>query len=119
MVGARKMKQASRNKKSQLLQNYLRTRLLKTFRHLKPRDIRTARVGEAGSDLKMTTTAKRLIPYCFECKNAERFSLLYNNFAQAKRYGSDTLEPVLVIKMRKRQPLVIIEAEHFFKLIKL
>ena len=62
------MKQDSRVKKGKKLQRILRDKLLKAFPHLHPADIRVARSGENGEDLKLSRIARRLIPYQWDNK---------------------------------------------------
>ena len=63
------MKQQSRRAKGKKLQRIVRDKLLSAFPdHLSPRDIRVAKTGENGEDLKISRNGRRLIPYQFECK---------------------------------------------------
>lgn len=73
-------------------------------------------MGAGGEDIQLSQRAKDLIPYQFECKNQERFKTLYDIMAQAKGHGRD--EPVIIIKMNRQEPLVVITAEHFFALLR-
>lgn len=110
------MKQQSRRKKAQVLQNWIRKKLLKTFKHLKKTDVRVAKTGEHGIDIKLSRIGQRLVPYQIEAKNAERFKTIYSFYKQGQKYGE--LHTVLIIKQNTYQPLVIIDANHFFDLIK-
>jgi deoxyribodipyrimidine photolyase-like uncharacterized protein len=74
------MKQQSRRKKAQYLQNWIRKKLLKTFKHLKKSDVHVAKTGEHGIDIKLSRIGKRLVPYQIEAKNTERFKTIYNLF---------------------------------------
>lgn len=111
------MKQISRRRKGKKLQKILQDKLLHTFDFLKPSEIRMAMTGENGADVKLGKVARRVIPYQFECKNQQKFKTLYAFFKQAKRHGK--LEPVLVCKMNGEKPVVVIDFEHFFELIKI
>tara|TARA_R110000824_G_scaffold356490_1_gene543751 strand:- start:468 stop:800 length:333 start_codon:yes stop_codon:yes gene_type:complete len=110
------MKQDSRVKKGKKLQRILRDKLLKAFPHLHPADIRVARNGENGEDLKLSRIGRRLISYQFECKNQEKFKILYSFYDQGVRHGKH--EPVLVIKQNTRRALAIIDLDQFIDLIK-
>lgn len=110
------MKQQSRRKKAQYLQNWIRKKLLKTFKHLKKSDVHVAKTGEHGIDIKLSRIGKRLVPYQIEAKNTERFKTIYNFYKQGQKYGD--LNTVLIVKQNSYKPLVIIDAEHFFDLIK-
>jgi len=54
-------------------------------------------------------------PIRFECKNKAKYAV-YGDYDQATTHGS--CEPLLVIKMNRRKPLAVIDAEHFFFLVR-
>ena len=110
------MKQKSRRAKGKKLQRILREKLLSAFPHLRQSDIRIAKTGENGEDLKLSRIAKRLIPYQFECKNQEKFKTLYAFYSQACKHGR--YEPVLVVKQNTRRSLAVIDLDQFIDLIK-
>ena len=72
------MKHNSRVKKGKRLQKILRDKLLSAFPHLKPVDIRVAKTGEQGEDLKLSRIGRRLISYQFEAKSQQKFKVLYS-----------------------------------------
>ena len=109
------MKQSSRKKKGKLLQNLVRDKILKTFRHLKKKDVDVAQTGEPGIDIKLSKTARRLVRHSFETKNQERMATIYQWYDQADKNAKD--EPVLVIKQNGRRPLVVVDLDHFFNQI--
>tara|TARA_R100000008_G_scaffold11437_2_gene5745 strand:+ start:1255 stop:1590 length:336 start_codon:yes stop_codon:yes gene_type:complete len=111
------MKQSSRRKKGKLLQNFVREKILKTFPHLRKKDVVVANTGEPGPDIRLSRIAQRLVPWSFETKNQEKLSTVYQWFRQADR-NSHKLEPALVIKKNGKKPLVVIELDIFFDLIK-
>ena len=111
------MKQDSRVRKGKKLQRILRDKLLSAFPdHLGPKDIKVAKTGQNGEDLKISRNGRRLIPYQFECKNQEKFKILYSFYDQACKHGK--LEPVLVIKQNTRRSLAVIDLDQFIDLIK-
>ena len=110
------MKQKSRRAKGKKLQKILRDKLLKAFPHLHPIDIRVAKSGENGEDLKLSRIARRLIPYQWECKNQEKFKTIYSFWDQSVRHGK--YEPVLVVKQNSRRSLAVIDLDQFIDLIK-
>lgn len=79
-------------------------------------DVRSTSMGAGGEDIQLSQRAKDLIPYQFEAKNQERFKTLYDIVEQAKGHGQ--YEPVVVLKMNRKEPLVVITAEHFFALLR-
>ena len=110
------MKQTSRRAKGKKLQKILRDKLLKAFPHLHPIDIRVAKSGENGEDLKLSRIARRLIPYQWECKNQQKFKTIYSFWDQSVRHGK--YEPVLVVKQNSRRSLAVIDLDQFIDLIK-
>ena len=110
------MKNNSRQAKGRYLQNIVRDRIVKLYPVLTKKDIRTSTVGENGADVKLLThTAKKLFPYSVETKNMKSYKLVYQAFSQAKRHSN--MEPLLVLKGHKEKPVVILDMEHFFKII--
>ena len=96
------MKQQSRRAKGKKLQRIVRDKLLSAFPdHLSPRDIRVAKTGENGEDLKISRNGRRLIPY---------------QFSKACRHGK--YEPVLIVKQNTRRALAVIDLDQFIDLIK-
>ena len=75
-------------------------------------------MGESGVDIKLSPKARKLIPYSIECKNKETFKGIYDIMAQSKHNSKLNLEPIAVIKMNKVEPLVIVDAKVFFKLVR-
>ena len=110
------MKQNSRKAKGKKLQKILRDKLLKAFPHLHQGDIRVAKTGENGEDLKLSSIGRRLIPYQFECKNQQKFKTIYSFWDQSVKHGKH--EPVLVVKQNSRRALAIIDLDEFIDLIK-
>ena len=106
------MKQTSRRAKGKKLQRILREKLLSAFPHLHQSDIRIAKTGENGEDLKLSRIAKRLVPYQFECKNQEKFKSIYSIYSQAEGHKGKG-EPLVVLKMNRQKPLVIMDFDFF------
>ena len=111
------MKNSSRKAKATKLQNIVRLKILKSFPHLKKRDVDTAKEGQSGPDIILSRIAQKLVPYNFEVKSQNRMKTIYDFYKQASK-NARKLEPVVVMKMNTRDPLVIIDFEHFLELIK-
>ena len=94
------MKQRSRKAKGRRLQNHVAKRLLKTFPHLKKKDVATVENYAPGPDIILSKVGKKLVPYQFECKNQQKLLTLYKFFRQAQKHGK--LDPVLIIKLNSR-----------------
>ena len=110
------MKQISRRRKGKRLQNLVRSKILDTFDILRPTDVSVAKTGENGCDVKLSKIAKRILPYQFECKYQERLSTLHRWFNQSRKHGR--LEPILVVKMNEKKPLLVMDLDHFFEIVK-
>jgi len=110
------MKQISRRREGKRLQNLVRSKILDTFDILRPTDVSVAKTGENGCDVKLSKIAKRILPYQFECKYQERLSTLHRWFNQSRKHGR--LEPILVVKMNDKKPLLVMDLEHFFEIVK-
>ena len=106
----------SRKAKGRRLQNFVRDKILKVFKHLKKEDVQVALMSQQGPDIKLSRIAKRLGPYQFECKNQEKMKTIYQFYSQARRHGK--LEPVVIMKQNSRDPLIVLGFDHFFDLIK-
>ena len=107
----------SRKAKGRRLQNWVRDTLLSIFKTLDNNDISCAIMGETGEDIKLSNPARKLIPYSFECKNKQTFKGIYDIMSQAQSNAKVSDVPVAIIKMNKFQPLAIVDATHFLKLI--
>ena len=75
--------------------------------------------GVNGVDVQLSTSAYRKFPYNIECKNTERIRTLYNYYEQAISHDhiEQDGEPLLIVKMNRQKPLVVVDAEHFIDLV--
>ena len=111
------MKIRSRKAKGRRLQNWVRDTLLSIFKNLTEDDVYCAIMGEKGVDIKLSRKAQTLIPYAIECKNTQTFKSIDNIMDQSQHNAKENHVPIAVIKMNQFQPLVIVDAMHFFKQI--
>ena len=72
------MRTKSKKAKGRRLQNWVRDELLKRFPKLTDSDVVCAIMGERGIDVKLSSKAKKFIPFAIECKNQDTFKNLYN-----------------------------------------
>ena len=107
----------SRKRKSALLQNLVRDKILKTFPHLKKKDVLTPTHGQTGVDIILSKVGKKLVGCNFEIKNQQRMKTIYDWYRQASK-GNHNQTPVVICKMNTREPLVVLNMEDFFELIK-
>lgn len=73
-------------------------------------------MGDGGEDVQLSPAARHLVPFQVECKNKSHVSV-YSWLSQAREHGPH--EPILVIKEDDAEPLVVVDAVTFFKLLKL
>lgn len=78
--------------------------------------IASREMGQSGTDIRLIGDAKKLFPYSVECKNQETWSVV-KWIEQAKSNQEKNTDWVLFIKKNRHEPVVVIDAEHFFKLI--
>lgn len=87
------------------------------FPHLTKHDVRSTSSGAGGLDVLLSEAARTCFPYAVECKNQEKYKGLYAVYDQAAGHDDD-LEPLVVLKMNHKPPLVVLSLEAFFELLK-
>ena len=117
------MKPRSAKAKGRNLQNYVRDKLRQLFVEewklipgLEADDIKSQTMGMPGEDIVLSPSAKKLIPYSFECKNTERLNV-WQAIEQANSNCEDR-DPVVVVKRNRSKIYVVIEFDNFLKLIR-
>jgi hypothetical protein len=70
-------------------------------------------MGQTGVDIQLSQAAKLQHPFAIECKNLKAIAV-YKFYEQAQANAGD-LEPLVVIKQNRSEPLVLVDAEWFFK----
>ena len=112
------MKIKSAKAKGRNLQNLVRDKLRSIFagKILEEDDIKSQTMGMGGEDIVLSPSAKKVIPYSFECKNTERLNL-WKSLEQCESNCEDR-EPVLVIKRNRSDVYAIIKFDNFLKSIK-
>ena len=109
------MKTSSAKAKGRRLQQWVRSLLIETL-HVHEEDIESRSMGSGGEDLIMARDARTKFPYSIECKNQEKVNL-WSAYDQASE-NSGNYEPLVVLKKNRTKPLVLLDAEYFFKLHK-
>ena len=111
------MKTSSAKAKGRKLQDWVRSKLIEYLdednTHELDKEITTAIMGENGADVKLSSACEHLFPFSIECKNQEKFTGIYNMLEQAQSHSD--LPPILFIKMNRRKPLVVLDAEQFLE----
>lgn len=111
------MKPASAKAKGRTFQQKVRDLVLETFPQLEPDDVRSTGMGQNGEDLQLSPAARRLFPYSVECKSLAKVAV-YTHLEQAKANCPKGSEPIVFMKANLKRPIAIVDAEHFFHLLK-
>jgi hypothetical protein len=117
------MTPSSRKAKGRALQDWVRDTLREIFPSLEPDEVTCAIMGESGQDIKLSPAARKLIPFSFECKNVEKlnvwaaFEQAVTNCTKINKKTSSPMEPLLIMKKNRRQPLAVIDAKYLLELI--
>lgn len=109
------MKTQSAKAKGRRLQQLVAHVLLEKFPELTEDDIKSTSMGAQGEDVQLSSRARELIPFSFECKNQERLNLW--EAIQQSKSNCKTHTPVVVIKKNNTQPHVVISLEDFVEIL--
>ena len=126
---------ASRKNKGRILQKWVVEKILSLSSELTPDDVRSTPMGVTGSDVQLSNIGKKIFPYMVECKNRDKIAV-YKFIEQHTKSKSkqdlddhtglenkpvsvvDELEPLVIIKQNRSKPLVVIDAEYYFNLLR-
>lgn len=72
--------------------------------------------GQPGVDVRLVADAKKRFKFSVECKNQERWDV-HKWIVQAKTNQAKETNWLLVVKRNHNNPVVIIDAEVFFKIL--
>jgi hypothetical protein len=110
---------ASRKAKGRKLQNLI-AKMISELLEIpcgKDKDIQGREMGQSGTDVKLYGKALELFPFSIECKNQETWSIPAW-IRQAKENEIEETDWLLFCKRNRDVPIVILDAELFFKLYK-
>lgn len=113
------MKTSSAKAKGRLFQQWCRDWILALWPTLQPDDVRSCPMGSRGADLIMSPAAQAAVGLAVECKR-RKSPAVYADFDQAARHAAKAAhpaEPVVFIRGDRREPLVIIGADFFTRLL--
>ena len=108
------MKPASAKNKGRKLQQWVRDLILRMHPSLEPDDVKSTSMGAGGEDVQLSPAARRLCPVSIECKSRASYAF-YKDLDQAITNAPKDSEPILIAKANHRNPVVILDAEHFFE----
>lgn len=110
------MNTRSAKNKGARLQNFVRDLL----RHLHPTlehgDIESRTMGNSGTDIILSPSAKKLIPFDVECKNVEKFNV-YKAIEQSEKNTDANRTPLLVHTKNDTDIYVTIKLSTFLQLL--
>lgn len=101
--------------KGATLQRWIVDRLTKVL-GLDPADLESRPMGSNGEDVILGVQSRRVFPYSLEAKNQERVNV-WSAYEQAKSNAKHH-EPLVIIKRNRKSPLAVVDAEHFFELVR-
>lgn len=111
------MKPSSGKAKGRLLQQLVRDAILAKYSALEPDDVKSTSMGAGGEDVQLSPAARKLFPYSVEAKSRNTIAV-YPWYQQAKTNAPKGTEPILVIKQNYSKPLVVLDLEHFMRILK-
>ena len=114
------MKVSSRKAKGRRLQDSVVLKFRDLFDDIFERDdITPAIMGESGTDVVLSPSAKKIIAFDVECKNNESIinATMKNALEQTETNTSDGRIPLLVFKKNHEPERVILKLDDFLKLI--
>jgi hypothetical protein len=98
------------------LQQWLRDQIRQVF-SLPEADVTSRSMGASGTDVLLSPAAGVLFPFAIECKAQESVSI-WEAWRQTKSNVSEQLPfPLLVIKRNNEEPLAVLDAELFIRLM--
>lgn len=107
------MNTSSAKAKGRRLQQWVRDKLIESL-DIHPEDIESRSMGAGGEDLIMARAARAKFPHSIECKNVEKLNV-WQAYEQASENSGD-YEPIVVMKKNGKKPLIVVDAEYYFKL---
>lgn len=105
---------AARKAKGRRLQQWVRDKILHYSPSLEPDDVKSTSMGAGGEDVQLSPAARKQYPVSIECKSRANYAF-YKDYDQAVINCPDGNEPILVCKANHRNPVVIVDADWFFK----
>lgn len=84
----------------------------------KDEQIAPREMGQTGTDVRLVADAKELFPWSVECKWQEQWSI-HEFIKQAKENRKKGTDWLLVLRRSRQEPVVVLEAEVFFGLLRL
>lgn len=109
------MNTRSRKLKGHRLEYLIRDKFIEKF-NLTTDDVRANIGSETGVDINLSKKAQALIPLQIEAKSRSSMAI-YTYYEQAKSHKAG-LEPVVIVKMNRRKPLICMDLDYFLELLR-
>lgn len=103
--------------KGRALQQWVRDLILRLGFNLTERDVKSTSMGAGGEDVLLSEAAVKQFPLSIECKNLAKFAG-YRHLEQAQSNCPKDCQPIAVIRANRKTPIVLVDAEYFFTLVK-
>lgn len=109
----------TRKAKGRALQNWIAEKISELLGITCGKDelISSREMGQAGTDIRLIGKALELFKFSIECKNKEVWDI-HNAIKQAKSNQKEGTAWLLFMKRSRQEPVVVMDAEEFFKLYK-
>lgn len=111
------MKPSSAKQKGRKHQQWVRDLILRLWDEIHEDDVKSTSMGCPGEDITMSNSARQLVPVSIECKSLAKFAG-YTILDQAIANAPSNIEPIGVIRANNRRPVVLVDAEYFFNLLR-
>ena len=113
------MKTASTKAKGRNLQKWAAKKIseLTGIPYGKDELIASRPMGQPGTDIVLKGEARKKFPFSVECKNQERWDI-HSWIRQAQCNQLDKTDWLIICKKNRMHPVVIIDAECFFNILK-
>lgn len=111
------MKPSSVKAKGRRFQQWTRDLILAKFPSLQPDDVKSTAMGQNGEDIQLSPAARKVVPVSIECK-ARKKVCVYPWYAQAVANAPLDTEPVLLVRQDRAPALVVVDADHYFELLR-
>ncbi len=112
------MKPSSAKGKGRRLQQWAAEKIAKLVGepHGKDQPVESRPMGQSGPDIRMESSVRERFPFSVECKYQENWSV-HEWIKQAKQNQVEGTEWLLICKRNRQEPVVIMDAEAFFRMI--
>ena len=114
------MKTSGAKAKGRRLQNFVTLKLRDLFKDILHKDdIRPQLMGQSGTDVILSPSAKNLIAFDIECKNQEKLigAQLESAIEQCEANTEEGRIPLLIFKKNQEPERVILHLDHFLELV--